>query len=389
MKICDITNFFSPKSGGVKTYLLAKRRYINAAGGAHRHLLIVPGEKDETVDEGFARIRYVAGPQVPWERNYRYVKNLCRVAEIIDEERPDLIELGCPYLMPWAVRRVARHHRIPLVGFFHSNFPETYVGPAFSPYGRWLGRFMQNRAWGYARLIYGMCDQIIATSEHAEQSLAAARIKPVTRIPFGVDTDTFDPAKADGVLREKLGFRPDQTLLLFVGRLTEEKDISSLLTAFRTIDDAHPGRFGLMVVGSGPETATVEMLAAERVSAKYLGYRTPGDGLPEAYATADIFVTPSPNETFGLSPLEALASGLPVVAVRGGAVAEILPEAWHEIADPWSPPTLAAAVLRMADRRTPEMRGDIRRFIVQNYSWDACFARIFDLYARIVAERRR
>jgi alpha-1,6-mannosyltransferase len=389
MKICDITNFFSPKSGGVKTYLTQKRDHINRLPNGHSHVLIIPGERDQEIVNGRSRTIHIAAPLVPWESNYRYISDLAKVADTIAEIQPDVIEIGSPYLMPWAVRKVARHFNIPVVGFFHSNFPDTYIEPILAKCHPVIGKAGRKAAWAYARLVYSWCDAVIATSRHAEECLHSAGVRHTSRIPFGVDHDLFDPDKNTSGVRDELGIPSDSFVILYVGRLSHEKNLESLINAFEILDAEEPRHYALLIVGGGPVQDIIYEKSALNPNIFFPGYKSSSDGLPRYYKSADLFATPSPFETFGLSPLEAISSGLPVVGVRGGAVSEILPPGGHELAEPYNPQSLANAIKTLKNRISPEMKIDVRKYALQNFSWQKTFESIFVLYNQIIEARRK
>jgi alpha-1,6-mannosyltransferase len=387
MKICDITNFYSPQSGGVKTYLNYKRDFIRSSGGEHEHILIVPGRENREAADGPCRLYQIKGHVPFWEKNYRFITDFAAIQEIILVERPDIIEIGSPYLVPWAVRRVARRLNIGLVGFFHSNFPATYVRPLTERLGERLSGWCENAAWRYARLVYNWCDAVVAASSFSGALLPAKGIRNVYKIPFGVDTDVFSPHYRDEALKSELGLPPGATILLYVGRITAEKDLSTLIQAFEILK--RRGDFAAILLGAGPAADRIKEAAGRIGGLRYLGYKRHDDGLPRLYASADIVVAPSPNETFGLSLLEALASGLPVVAVNGGAASELASGRIGEAAEPHDPDSLADAVLRLAGRLDPQLRKECREYAAVNFSWEKTFGSLMELYESILSARSK
>jgi alpha-1,6-mannosyltransferase len=272
------------------------------------------------------------------------------------------------------------------VGFFHSNFPSCYVGRLTGKYfGSGVGRWCERRAWGYARMIYGWCDAVIATSRFSKEALESAQIENVAMIPLGVDTALFDPSRRNGRLRRELGIESRSTILLFVGRVTQEKDLGTLLEAYRRLSDS--GDYHLIMIGAGPSAAEIEKACVRVKGIHYLGYRSHENGLADIYASSDIFITASPRETFGLSPLEALASGLPVVGVSGGAVSELLSPQISEVAASSSPESLANAIVSISRRLTPELRLLCRKQVKQKFSWSRTFDAIFSLYGKLIENR--
>ena len=387
MRICDITNFYSRKSGGVKTYINYKKAFIRKHQ-EHEHILIVPGKSDCIEIDGICKTHFIEGPVAPWEKNYRFIRNIKKIKNIIEKERPDVIEIGSPYLIPWAVKKISRKLNIPLIGFFHSNFPETYVRRGTKRLGKFVSSRMEQMAWSYARLVYSWCDTVLAASSHSEDCLNNSGITNNVKIPFGVDTDIFSPAHYSGEIREKYGIDKNRTLFLYVGRLTNEKDLNSLIEAFQQLDRKDSSRFALMFVGGGPKTDEIISLTEHNKNVHYAGYRDLSSGLANYYASSDIFVTPSYNETFGLSPLEAISSGIPAVVVNSGAVNELLPPLAHELANPKDPVSLENAMLKMADRLDSDLKLRIREYALKNFSWDHTFEKIFKLYAQKIEERK-
>ena len=382
MKICDITNFYSTHSGGVKTYINRKRRYIET-NGKHTHVLIIPGEKDEFSEDSAGKIYRLAGHVPFWEKNYRFITDFSKIRAIIADEHPDILEMGSPYLVPWAVHRVARKLCIPLVGFYHSNFPEIYVRRLTKKiFGDTLSRWCEARAWGYAKRVYGWCDAVVATSHYVESELERAGIGKVVVIPFGVDTDVFSPEFKDPELRPRMGIDADSTLLITTGRLSPEKGIYQLLDAFELLKKH--GKYDLVFIGDGPCREEIVERAKNDNHLHIPGYISHEDGLARYYASSDVFVSASQYETFGLSTLEAMACGLPVAAVRAGGTPELIPAELGEVAEPGSTVDLANAIDALRNRLTPELRRACRQYVSGKYLWSGFYDSLIKLYTRLV-----
>src|SRR5438552_761134 len=135
MKICDLTQFYSPLSGGVKRYVHEKIAYIDKHSRGDEHVLIVPGPKTELTTKERSRIYSVRSPLVSRTSRYRALLNLRAVEEILERERPDIIESSDPYQIAWKAIASGNALRIPVVAFYHSHFPEAYLRSA----ARFLG----------------------------------------------------------------------------------------------------------------------------------------------------------------------------------------------------------------------------------------------------------
>src|SRR6516164_7157164 len=124
MKICDVTQFYSPVSGGVKRYLHEKIDYIDKRAPGDEHVLIVPGAKTKLKTNGRSRVYTIRSPLVSRTALYRALLNLRAVEEILEHERPDVIESADPYQLGWRALKAGRALRVPVIGFYHSHFPE-------------------------------------------------------------------------------------------------------------------------------------------------------------------------------------------------------------------------------------------------------------------------
>ena len=138
MKICDLTQFYSPLSGGVKRYVHEKANYIRDRT-ADEHVLIVPGEKTERIGDDRCRTYSIRSPLISRTARYRALLNLRAVGEILEQERPDIIESSDPYQVGWKAISFGKAARTPVVAFYHSHFPEAYLRGASKFLGRRAG----------------------------------------------------------------------------------------------------------------------------------------------------------------------------------------------------------------------------------------------------------
>lgn len=358
MKLLDITNFYGEQSGGVRTYLDRKIEYIKKRGDIE-HTLIIPGERDEVTQRGRTKILRLKGTRVPFYPSYRLVLNIPKIKRKIEEESADMIELGDPYTMAWAVFLSKRDAQI--IGLYHADLPSYFK--------RYLHtRAAERVAWSYVRWIYNRCSLVLAPSDEIKAQLKSEGIKNVERIFFyGVDTSIFSPEKRDDALRERFS---EKTILIYVGRLAREKHLEVLVSAFRMLDKYH-----LFVVGDGPYRK--EMENSLRENATFFGYTRDRDVLARLYASADIFVTPSPTETFGITALEALASGLPVVCVNRGGIKDVVTEDVGAFAEADNVKDFAKKIEALAERMIQKERLIER---AKRFSWDSAFERLFKYY---------
>ena len=383
MKICDLTQFYSPVSGGVKRYISEKIAWMRRARPDDRHVLIIPGEQNACRDDGLARTYTIRSPLVSRTARYRALLNLTAVEEILEKERPDVIESGDPYQVAWKALASGDALGIPVVAFYHSHFPEAYLRTIDKFFGHIAVDITRDIARRYVRELYNRFAATIVPSPALARLLQDWGVRNTRLGELGVDTALFhanaDPDETRQV-RAALDIADDQILLLYVGRLAPEKNVTTLFDAFAQLDAS---RFALVVVGDGSERRHLARLREHNESVHWLPYQGDGRQLARLYRAADLFVHPGVQETFGLVALESQASGTPVVGIRGSYMDRIIFTDQEHWAAENSPNALAEAIRVMAKRDlATEGRAAAAR-VHQFYGWDRVFERLFGVYAEV------
>jgi alpha-1,6-mannosyltransferase len=387
MKICDLTQFYSPVSGGVKRYISEKIAWMERSRPGDRHVLIIPGERTECRDEGLSRVYTIRAPLVSRTARYRALLNLTAVEEALERERPDVIESGDPYQVAWKALASGAALGIPVVGFYHSHFPEAYLRTIRKFFGSIAVDITRDVARRYVRELYSRFAATIVPSPALAQLLSEWGV-PNTRLgELGVDTRLFRPEAPEGeraALCGELGLEADRLLLLYVGRLSPEKNVTTLFDAFRLLA-AGPdgGRYALLVTGQGPHGRHLDDLRADCDGVRWLPYHDAGRQLPRLYRSADLFVHPGVHETFGLVALESQACGTPVVGIHGSYMDRIIFTDQAHWAAENSPEALAEAIRTMAGRDLRAEGAAAAARVRENYDWDRVFERLFGVYAEV------
>ncbi len=385
MKICDLTQFYSPVSGGVKRYLAEKTAYLRKHTG-DRHVLIVPGEATAVHEDGPTRVYTIASPLLSRKSRYRALINLHAVERILEGERPDIIESGDPYQIAWKALASGEALGIPVVGFYHSHFPEAYVRSTMKFLGLTATRIMMDVARSYVRALYGKFARTLVPSAALGALLNDWGVGNTVTIDLGVDPGRFYPsdAPADSV-RSELGLAPGVKLLLYVGRLSPEKNTHTLFAAFALLTKAHPGKFHLLAVGDGGQRRAIQALQKKTGAVTWQSYCAEPAELARRYRAADLFVHPGVQETFGLVTLESQACGTPVVGIRGSYMDRIVFSDLGHWAAENSPASLADAILRMSREDLRGIGARSSASVIARYSWDRVFERLFGVYREVIA----
>jgi alpha-1,6-mannosyltransferase len=346
MHIVDSTLFYGPASGGVRTYLTAKGRRLSSRPGVS-HSLVVPGARD-----GFAHgVRSVGAPPLPFGQGYRFPVRRGPWVRALVELAPDVIEAGDPYLPAWAALEAGRALDVPVIGFYHSDLPRLVALR--------LGRVSAGWARAYVVALYRCFDRVLTPSRAMARRLAELGLTRVHVQPLGVDLERFHPRHRDPGLRRELGVGDGTRLLVFAGRASREKNLGVLLKASARLGNT----YRLLLVGPGMPRRVPDNVTVLR------GFQCP-EAVARVLASADALVHAGDRETFGLVVLEAMASGIPVVGVRAGAVAELVPDGCGLLAEPGSPEGMAAAVRDLFAGDSQAMGRQARRHAAAHHGWD-------------------
>src|ERR1043166_8301988 len=165
MKICDLTQFYSPFSGGVKRYVHEKIAFIQKHCPNDEHVLIVPGPKTQVTTTPRSRIYSIHSPLLSRTSRYRALINLRKVEEILERERPDLIESSDPYQLAWKAIASGNALGIPVVAFYHSHFPEAYLRSATKFLGLTAREALMDLARRYVRNLYNQFAATLVPSQ--------------------------------------------------------------------------------------------------------------------------------------------------------------------------------------------------------------------------------
>ncbi len=381
MKVCDLTQFYSPFSGGVKRYLEEKRKYANALG--HEHLLIVPGQKTEKIETPGSKTFLIGSPLVSRTSRYRALLNLNAVEEVLARENPDVIESSDPYQVAWKAIASGEALRIPVVGFYHSHFPEAYLRTTMKYLGETATNVMMEVAKNYVRNLYNHFRKTFVPSTGLAQVLSDWGVENIVLSELGVDTEVFNRAPDKFATRVEFDIPKNRIVLLYVGRLAPEKNVKTLFQAFDLLHAEAPGRFHLFVVGDGYYRDDQIELQKETAAVTWLRYSSDQRMLARIYRTADLFVHPGVQETFGLVALESQACGTPVVGIRGSYMDRIIFADQSHWAEENSPESLAAAIRAMSEIDLEAAGIEASRRVRQRYPWRKVFERMFNTYQQI------
>ena len=371
MHLIDITMFYAAEGGGVSTYLNAKAHWL-AQRNRVRHTILSPnapaqssiaGSPDSTIQ---AVLRRVPSLNVPGLHGYRWPRSVGVATRQLLALRPDLIEVGDAGPCAWAALRAKRRLGIPAVAFYHSDLPYL-VGQRF-------GRAAMRGARHYLSNLYSQFDLVMAPSRLMVQQLASMGIVDAVHQPLGIDASVFTPQRRIETLRQHLRLPHDTRLLVYAGRFTREKKIDLLIDAVRRL-----GRpYHLVLIGGGEGLPRYPQIS-------YMSFKRDQRVLARLLASCDMLVHPGDCETFGLIVLEAMACGLPVVAARGGGVAELVDDATGMLVAPNSCEALCDGIETLYRHGLAGPAAHACSRAREHYDWNIIMPQLTRRYASMLA----
>lgn len=430
IKSVHITNYYHKNSGGIST---AYNKLLEAANRHRRPVrLIVPGERTETEDIGeFGRIYYIKADFSPvFDKRYRvmlpwktYIFDKAPIKTILRDEKPDIIEIGEKYslsLMAGLLRKGIMNvsEKRPLLIHLSCERMDDNISSFISdsPILRWFARRLMGN------YNFPMFDFHLTNSDYTAQELfdsvsAAANPRrsefffnfcwrtfraaktPVRERVFvnlcGVDNVTFNLSRQNAEKRRNIRQEHDlpetAKILLYVGRISPEKNINLLIELMKILARDAENDYRLLIAGDGPKLKELETesrrIGNEKI--KILGFIGDKEKLADLYANADVFVHPNPREPFGIAPLEAMASGISVVAPNAGGVLSYATEENVWLAEP-NAESFARTVREIfADENRRHLKIQKQLETAAQNTWELSTDRLFALYDRLYEEFSR
>jgi glycosyltransferase involved in cell wall biosynthesis len=373
LRIAYFTETFLPATDGVVTRL--KHTIEKLLGMGDEMLVIAPKYGEGPGSYRGVPIHRVSSVPFPPYPQIKLAPINPGVGATLRRFGPDLIHAVNPFVLGWGAHFYSRRMNVPLVASYHTNvaaYASFYKLDVFDRVTRWHTRRLHNRA------ALNLC-----TSEATLRYLSQEGIERLYLWPQGVDGRRFHPDKFSKDCRVRLtNGHPADRLLLYVGRLSHEKNIGKLKAVLREV----PG-MRLALVGDGPARRDLEHEYADTPTV-FTG-ALQGEQLAAAFASADAFLFPSTTETLGMAMIEALASGLPVLAARTGATGEVVSDGETGLLyDPGSDAALVAAVRKIVsdDGLRAEM-GRRARASSERRDWGSSTRTLRGYYEQALGER--
>jgi glycosyltransferase involved in cell wall biosynthesis len=368
MRIALFTETFLPKVDGIVTRLCHTVEHLQRNGD---QVLVISPDGGLTEYKG-AKIYGVSGFPLPLYPELKLALPRPSIGVALEEFRPDLIHVVNPAVLGLGGLYYAKMLQIPLVASYHTHLPQY-----LQHYG--LG-MLEPVMWELIKASHNQAQLNLCTSTAMIEQLREHGILHLDLWQRGVDTETFHPSLVSQEMRSRLSQgHPESPILLYVGRLSAEKEIERIKPVLEAIPNAR-----LALVGDGPHRSALEKHFAGTPT-HFVGYLT-GKELGAAFASSDAFVFPSRTETLGLVLLEAMAAGCPVVAARSGGIPDIVTDGVNGyLFNPADEQGAITATQRLLERQ--EERETLRqnaRAEAERWGWAAATRQLQNYYRTVV-----
>jgi phosphatidylinositol alpha 1,6-mannosyltransferase len=367
LRIALFTGNYNHIEDGVSRTLGRLVGYLIREG--HEVLVIGP-TVDDPLDQPGA---FLAAPSVPipGRAEYRLSTGFPRaLRQRIEAFAPDIVHIATPDILGHRALTWAREHDVPVVSTYHTHFASylDYYGVGV----------LEPALWALTRRFYRRCDAVYVPTPAMEEILRQHGVDTTIQLwPRGIELDRFSPDRRSEEWRSTHGFGPDDLVVSFISRLVKEKGLDIFVDVIRRLQrEGVPAR--ALIVGDGPERPALAQALPNAVLTGHLG----GEELATAYASSDLFLFPSETETFGNVTLEAMASGLPVVAADAAGSRSLVDDG---VTGLLCPPRDSDAFVLAAARlgASPSLRqriGAAGRDAARSYDWPAVLSRMVEYY---------
>ncbi|MCC6613893.1 MAG: glycosyltransferase family 1 protein [Anaerolineae bacterium] len=372
MRVAVFTETFLPKTDGIVTVVCLLLDHLHKRGIE----TVVVAPKMGVDRYNSTPVIGVPGVKMPLYPELRVGPPTLSTYHEVKRFNPDVVHLIHPALVGIPGMLMAKRLDVPMLASFHLDLAR--ISHHFG-----IG-FMEPLVDQLTKIVFNAADFSLAPSRMVMDYMERIGIERVGLWKRGVDAERFNPRFYSEAMRDHLSQgHPEDTIMLYVGRLSNEKQINHLKAVLEQV----PGT-RLALVGDGPAREELETHFAG-TKTHFVGYLK-GEALSQAYASADMFVFPSAMETFGLVVVEAMAAGLPVVASRVGGVRDVVREGINGYSfESGDIPALVDGVRNIAaDPVRMKAMGQSARAFAETQSWDAMMDEVVDLYGKLLEQRQ-
>jgi len=376
-RVAVFTDTFTPQVNGVARTLARLVDAVRERGGESTVVTVQMDDDIALLDQQWIE-RWPAVPFWAYPELRMAAPRVDAARRVLQRVRPDLVHVATPFGIGLAARAAARAEGIPLVSSFHTDF---------ASYLRYYGlQALSGVAWPYLRWFHNGGQRTFVPTMRGAADLRARGFRDVRVWGRGVDRCRFSPRFRSRAVRGALGVGDHDILFVSVGRIAPEKGIDTILEAARRLAPTGNSRIRLAFAGDGP--AESRYRAAAPAGTVFAG-RLEGQALSEFYASADAFVFASTTDTFGNVLLEAMASGLPVIAPAEGPTLDVANAGNALVVPGRDPVALAGAMQRLAGDAA--LRTELRIRALESAAacdWDRIWDELFAEYAAVVPGAR-
>lgn len=366
-RVALFTETFVPKVDGIVTRLKYTVEYLVRLGD---QVVVFAPDGGIPAYKG-AEIYGISGFPLPLYPELKLAVPHPGIGAKLEEFRPDIVHIVNPAVLGLGGLFFAKAMKLPLIASYHTHLPKY-----LQHYG--LG-FLEGTMWELIKTAHNSAALNLCTSTAMVEELKSHGVEVVDLWQRGVDTEQFHPRFRSEEMRVRLTQgHPQDRLLLYVGRLSAEKEIQRILPVLQAI----PGT-RLALVGDGPYRPELEQIFMGSPT-HFVGYLQ-GDDLAMAFASSDVFLFPSRTETLGLVLLEAMAAGCPVVAANAGGIPDIVTDGVNGfLFDPETEEGLITATKLLLGQDTAELRAKAR-WEAEKWSWAAATTQLQSYYDQVIA----
>jgi len=384
MKVAVLTDTYYPQKNGVVVFL---QDMLTELPRYAEVFVVAPGEnKTKTTSEDFKGTKTYWGPAYPLPvyEGYKISKIKRRkITEIIKKEKPDIIHLHAPVVLGMKGLVVAKKLGIPVVATHHTHLPDYIPHLSKGLLKGKMADIAKLPAQKLIKVMYSKADVVTAPTEALRVELESYGIKNTEWVPNGISFTKFGNNKRD--VRKIYKIPKNAPVVLFIGRISFEKKIDVVLSAFKHVLKKNPKAY-LVIGGTGPYLEDHKRIAKalDLKNVIFTGF-VPDELLPLLYSTADIFVSASDTETFGLTFVEAMHFGLPLVGVNKFGAADVVTKDVGFLVEPGNTKKISGKInLLLKNKRLRKKLGDAGREESKKYEIRKVTKTFVDLYKRLI-----